>query len=350
MQQQLQESMSLLPAMESRSNLCSDAEQEVVSDCESVVSDTSTTFHEEMKDFDTELIRVGEDERIHSLIRQKLLAGGLGDHNTSIEAVRRNAFPSSTKKAKLQAFEIFAKAAEESGGDGNANVRYAWFGASVEHINTILSHGFLPSMIKNGDHGYGIYLSPDQFPLGSVKSAVADENGVRHILLCRVILGKTEEVPRGSRQWYPTTQEFVSGVDDSASPTNYIVWSTHMNTHILPLYLISFRVSSSTSGERTDAAEFPFRKPTSPWISFPALLSALAKYLPPHTMRLISEQHKNYRERKISRHEMIQRMRRLAGDERLAAIIKAHRPNNSHSETTMFSCIPSRFQKTKSKE
>lgn len=77
-----------------------------------------------------------------------------------------------------------------------------------------------------------------------MESAAADENGVRHLLLCRVILGKMEVVPPGSEQWHPSSEEFDSGVDDSVSPRKYIMWSTNMNTHILPQYVVSFRVPS----------------------------------------------------------------------------------------------------------
>lgn len=159
----------------------------------------------------------------------------------------------------------------------------------------------------------------------SVKCAVGDENGVQHLLLCRVILGKMEVVASGSGQWHPSSQEFASasasGVDDLVSPSKYIVWSSNMNTHILPQYVISFRVcSSGTIRHQFHFISFQFRylilifrhlinlicliwlsgmqrlrKPTSPWISFPALISALAKYLPPQTMKLISKHHKDHR-------------------------------------------------------
>lgn len=39
------------------------------------------------------------------------------------------------------------------------------------------------------------------------------------------------------------------------------------------------------------------KMPTSPWISFPALISALSKYVPPTAMNLIS---KYYRDHKVS--------------------------------------------------
>ena len=68
-----------------------------------------------------------------------------------------------------------------------------------------------------------------------------NEGKIRHLVLCRVILGKSELVRRGSEQRCPSSDEFDSGVDDLSRPRKYIIWSTHMNTCVLPEYVISFR-------------------------------------------------------------------------------------------------------------
>ena len=46
---------------------------------------------------------------------------------------------------------------------GNANLRYAWFGASRDKIWEIISHGFghCGNAENKGLFGNGIYLSPD---------------------------------------------------------------------------------------------------------------------------------------------------------------------------------------------
>lgn len=105
------------------------------------------------------------------------------------------------------------------------------------------------------------------------------------------------------------------------------------------------------------------RLPTSPWMPFPILISALSKFLPAPTIALISKQHRDHRvsapifyflastesfiyflfylvcfqffdpcawtfyfqENKISRHELIQRVRQIAGDQLLIAVIKSYR-------------------------
>lgn len=85
--------------------------------------------------------------------------------------------------------------------------------------------------------------------LCSVQSSVKDEDGLSHILLCRVVLGRMELIHPGSERHEPHYAEFDSGVDDLVSPKKYIVWSTNMNTHILPELVISFRTHSFSNGE-----------------------------------------------------------------------------------------------------
>lgn len=80
----------------------------------------------------------------------------------------------------------------------------------------------------------------------SALSSEVDENGLRHILFCRVILGKTEEISAGSEQFQPSSEEFDTGVDNLEEPKKYIVWGCYMNSHILPRFVISFKAPSLT--------------------------------------------------------------------------------------------------------
>lgn len=82
-----------------------------------------------------------------------------------------------------------------------------------------------------------------------MKFAAPDEDGLSHMLLCRVILGKMENICPGSEQYNPSSEEFDSGVDNLASPQKYIIWSSRMNTHVLPEFVVSFRASSYYRGE-----------------------------------------------------------------------------------------------------
>lgn len=83
----------------------------------------------------------------------------------------------------------------------------------------------------------------------SAKFCDVDENGVQHLVLCRVIMGNMEVVRSGSRQSLPGCKDYDSGVDDLQNPSIYIVWTMNMNTHIYPEFVVSFKISSNIEGE-----------------------------------------------------------------------------------------------------
>lgn len=56
-----------------------------------------------------------------------------------------------------------------------------------------------------------------------------------------------EPVHLGSKQCYPSCEDFDSGVDDPIDPRHYIVWNMNMNTHIYPEFVVSFKVSSTSN-------------------------------------------------------------------------------------------------------
>jgi len=72
-------------------------------------------------------------------------------------------------------------------------------------------------------------------------STVADEYGMRHVLLCRVIVGRVENVPADSKQSQPSCRQYDTGVDDISSPRKHIMWTAFMNSHIHPEYIVSFK-------------------------------------------------------------------------------------------------------------
>lgn len=223
-----------------------------------------------------------------------------------------------------------------------------------------------------------------------MKSSVADKDGVRHLLLCRVILGRAELVHPGTEQCYPSSEDFDSGVDNFSAPKKYIIWSSRVNTHVLPAYVVSFRVPSLKGLKAlhvflvllwcsvnfvirvegcssmnllkmasfffvnfvgTEKNEEPLR-PSSPWMPFPTLISVLSKVLPSPDIVLISKFHEDHKvsdvgleicwfffssfktivlttlflqKKKISRHELIHKVRQIAGDKLLIAAIKSYR-------------------------
>ncbi|KAL5544202.1 hypothetical protein UlMin_007986 [Ulmus minor] len=293
-----------------------------LSDCESGISGANS---DQIQLFNDGLVQLFEGDKVHDLIKHRFISNlGLLGERTRVEAIHKNSHSTIVGQARLHSFQIFSKALEKKNA-GNANVKYAWYSPSgKDEISRIVRHGFgdFDKSRNNGLFGHGLYLVPDDSPLPCVESTCADEDGLRHVVLCRVILGKAELVRPGSEQWHPSSDGFDSGVDNLSAPKKYIVWSTHMNTCVLPEYVISFRAPCSRGSA---SIQEPVRKPNSPWMPFPTLISVLSDFLPPPAIELISKFHRNHREKKISRHEMIQRVRQIAGDELLITVIKSFR-------------------------
>lgn len=75
-----------------------------------------------------------------------------------------------------------------------------------------------------------------------------DENGVKHMVLCRVILGNSEVVEIGSKQFHASDPCFDTGVDDSQNPNSYIIWNMDVNTHIFPECTVAFKMPPTLKG------------------------------------------------------------------------------------------------------
>jgi len=87
------------------------------------------------------------------------------------------------------------------------------------------------------------------YQLYSVRYCDVDENGIRHLALCRVIMGNMEILCPGTGQFQPSSCEYDSGVDNIQCPRYYVVWNMNMNTHIYPEFVVSFKVSSDAEGD-----------------------------------------------------------------------------------------------------
>ncbi|XP_044476734.1 probable inactive poly [ADP-ribose] polymerase SRO5 [Mangifera indica] len=270
------------------------------------------------------LLSLHEGDKAFDLINRKLISG-LGALWTQAEfvGIQRNLFSGVIGQARIQSFQIFTKAlAKKIGGD--ANVKYAWYSSTKDEICKIIQHGFSSYGMPKNDrlYGCGIYLFPDVLPMECVKNSVVDKDGLLYMLLCRVLLGEVEIVHSGSGQSHPSSVEFDSGVDNLEAPKRYIVWSSNMNTHILPEYIIILKAPSYLKG--IGRSPESMRKPTSPWMSFPILISALSKILPSPTIALVTKCHRDHRENKISRRELIQKVRQIVGDRLLIAVFKSY--------------------------
>lgn len=86
------------------------------------------------------------------------------------------------------------------------------------------------------------------FTFHSASYSDVDENGVIHMMLCRVIMGNVELIHPGSQQFEPSGENFDSGVDNLQKPKHYIIWDMNRNTHIYPEYVVTIKVPSRPKG------------------------------------------------------------------------------------------------------
>lgn len=120
-----------------------------------------------------------------------------------------------------------------------------------------------------------------------------DDSGTGHILLCRAIMGSVEKIEAGSLQHRPSSDEFDGGVDDLDNPKWYIVWSTHMNTHILLEYVISYRFSKQSQGlfrSLNSSRKLPVSS-----LPFSRVFAEIGRTLPSSTARALELTYRQYR-------------------------------------------------------
>ena len=129
---------------------------------------------------------------------------------------------------------------------------------------TIVTHGFgmCGDFEDRVSNGIGVYLSPANFPIdwwlthiilfpllfhinnfnfkiGDVWRAREDEYGVKHLLLCRVILGNTEKIAAIPAKLHTFRHNLIP-------PLQYTIWGAYMNSHVLPDFIFSFTAPSLT--------------------------------------------------------------------------------------------------------
>ncbi|XP_076902792.1 inactive poly [ADP-ribose] polymerase RCD1-like [Bidens hawaiensis] len=260
---------------------------------------------------------------------------------------------------------------------GKANVQYAWLSAAGDAPSGLMFYG--PNGPKLGRYGYGIHLAALQSAHLGTTICDDDENGLKHMVLCRVILGNVEVVQAGSTQFFPTDKCFDSGVDDLKNPNHYVIWNVNMNTHIFPECAVSFKISStikageesrfhmsrvtitqdphgpsnqdSSSNNKTgkNVPEFEVmnyekvpsigsstpKEPKSPWMPFSTLFEAISAKVAPDDMKLLYIFYESFRAKKINREEFIRRLRSLVGDQILRSIISALQAKKNPNSASM---------------
>ncbi|KAH7857208.1 hypothetical protein Vadar_010219 [Vaccinium darrowii] len=274
------------------------------------------------------LAKLEEGNRGYQMIK-KCITDDMGN-DTDVAAIHQIPWSGPNGRGRSEAFRISStKMAKKRG--GNANVRRAWYGGSRTEICGILSHGFRRCRQSDDEDGFGVYLSPSQFIMDGALSSAEDEYGLRHVLLCNVILGKMEEIRTNSKQFKPSSLEFDSGVDNLSKPTRIIIWEAFMKSRIFPIYVVSFRALNARGFGRAQAPEYNLNTPC---VGFSFVIPKLANFLPPSKMVLIGKYQSEFQKNKISKAQLIHRLRQLAGDGLLNDLIKSYTNNKELEGST----------------
>ncbi|XP_038885304.1 probable inactive poly [ADP-ribose] polymerase SRO3 [Benincasa hispida] len=259
---------------------------------------------------------LNEGDSAYSLVSNFLLPSMKKvDPSFSISAIHQCTHTGPLEKARL---DVFLKQNEiTTAVRGVSNMVYAWYGASARTLAGILAHGFgEPVQVPSSDttHGIGVYLSPLGLPHLSSKLSEADGNGVKHVVLCRVILGKIEKVEAGSQQCHPSSTEFDTGVDDPTFPKRYIVWCSNMNRHILPEYIVSYKSTNYLPGKLRESTETKY--------SLVKLLSKMKNSLPTSKVQEVATLFQKFKVGQLAKDVLVKRLRSIAGDEMLLSMIR----------------------------
>uniref|UniRef100_A0A2N9ESY8 PARP catalytic domain-containing protein n=1 Tax=Fagus sylvatica TaxID=28930 RepID=A0A2N9ESY8_FAGSY len=183
---------------------------------------------------------VSKNEEFDCEAVQKMFLTGMSASG-SAEILDTYCCSSTSMQARLELFQKQVELTKKCRGE--ANVQYAWLASSKGELPTVMTYGLGhcgPSTIKS-TYGIGVHLAAANcaytsqsgllplwdLPLvvdaqliksGSASYCDVDENGVQHMVFCRVIMGKMEVVHRGSRQCHPSCKDYDSGVDDLQNP------------------------------------------------------------------------------------------------------------------------------------
>ncbi|XP_074574505.1 inactive poly [ADP-ribose] polymerase RCD1-like [Curcuma longa] len=274
--------------------------------------------------------RLETKDRDYKVVANLFAAAG----NASITSIHKCLYSSPARNSRMKAFQMQVEATRAA--RGHANVKFGWLPTTLTDLAVIVAHGFGRTnheLLGAAACGFGLHLSPPHSPLRScVLSEVDDVDGEGHVVLCRAVMGNMEEVAAGSLRYHPSSsEEFDSAADDLASPNWYIVWSTHMNTHIIPEYIVSFRFSEQSQG--TEGSRRRTMRSSSPKsstveisrMSFSKLFAEIVKSLPPSMKKALEITYSQYKGGNLSKEAFIRYLRSTVGDKLLTSSIRSVR-------------------------
>ncbi|RZC27971.1 Inactive poly [ADP-ribose] polymerase RCD1 isoform C [Glycine soja] len=205
--------------------------------------------------------------------------------------------------ASMQArWELFQKQAElTKKNHGEANIRYAWLASSKGELSTMMNYGLSHYGLSGSKctYGIGVHLAAVTCPDASVRYCDVDENGVRHLALCRVIMGNMEILQPGTGHFCGSEGKNVSGVNSACQG---------------PHGLLHSESSTVDNGKAPSMVASTPKVPKSPWMPFPLLLDAIRNQVPPKGMDVIKIYYEQFRSKHISRDDFVKMLRLIVGD------------------------------------
>ncbi|XP_062227099.1 inactive poly [ADP-ribose] polymerase RCD1-like isoform X2 [Phragmites australis] len=280
------------------------------------------------------------------LFVQDLFLSGMGPFATPNNLLRVYRYSPNdiTAQCRLQAFEKQMRSTKEERGD--ANVRYGWLGSRKNDIVRILINGLgtTGKPVEKSGLNAGVHLSPENRIFTSVGLCDVDEKGVQYMLLCRVILGNMEAIEPGSQESFPSSKIYDSGVDDCLNPKCYVMWPSHLSTHIRLEYLVSFKLAPEARNYLLGLKGLWFHPspkevsvgistlqpvmcetgqgPTTPWISFRVLFGVIQDKISSVARELLFHHYEELKENKITREEMVKKIIVIVGEKILLEALK----------------------------
>ncbi|WVZ61334.1 hypothetical protein U9M48_011232 [Paspalum notatum var. saurae] len=297
---------------------------------------------------------------VHSAVRNLLLKGlGQSFNEKDIICIYRTPLLDQRGQVRSGLFQKEIKATKSR--RGNANVRYAWLPCSRDTMEEMMTRGALEIAKPHQGSmcGLGTCLAPANCSNSCVNFSDFHEDGIIRMMLCRVIMGNVEVILPGSKQFQPTNENFDSGVDDLQNPKRYIIWDANVHKHIYAEYAVIVKVphmknecfvskdrmsniseitssgspDNLTKGDRVQTLppsgieqEAPKlgcapRAPSSPWMPFSMLFAAISTKVPRSDMDLVLRYYEEFKRRKISRSDLVIRMRQIVGDKILISTV-----------------------------
>ncbi|XP_022965352.1 inactive poly [ADP-ribose] polymerase RCD1 [Cucurbita maxima] len=296
---------------------------------------------------------------------EKIFRDGMMSSDGSVEILNIKHCIDASMQSQLELFNKQIEIIKVYRGD--ANVRYAWLPVSKTEVSSLMMHGIGHCGVSSirSIYGTGVHLTAVNCSNVSASHCDIDDNGVQHLVFCRVILGNLELLHPGSRQFHPSSKDFDCGVDNLKEPTYYVVWRMNMCTHIYPESVVSFKVAPSPKvechtndvsvitasrqgspdqiqlessvvnavsdgqpsdilrphGRAVSVGSNSMKTPKSPWMPFSMLFAAISNKVSSKDMESISVQYEQFRAKKMNRDDFVRQLRLIVGDSLLRSTI-----------------------------